>query len=130
LNHLEKSIEDYKLHANLLKEHDQLVNGSYKNRVEVRLLNSKDRVYTPDGAAFFDLMVTSPPYGDNRTTVTYGQHSYLPLQWIDLDDIDNRATKDFLKSTSEIDTRSLGGQLSKFQTEAISSIEKMSPSLR
>ncbi|QJE72355.1 hypothetical protein HHL28_03905 [Aerophototrophica crusticola] len=57
----------------------------------------------------FDLMMTSPPYGDNVTTVTYGQHSYLPLNWIDLADIDEGASPDFLKSTREIDQRSLGG---------------------
>ena len=34
-----------------------------------------------------DLLMTSPPYGDNHTTVTYGQASYLPLQWIDRSDI-------------------------------------------
>ena len=29
-----------------------------------------------------DLICTSPPYGDNHTTVTYGQFSILPLLWI------------------------------------------------
>ena len=31
-----------------------------------------------------DLVVTSPPYGDSRTTVAYGEYSRLSLQWIDL----------------------------------------------
>lgn len=31
-----------------------------------------------------DLVITSPPYGDSRTTVAYGQYSRLSLQWIDL----------------------------------------------
>lgn len=31
-----------------------------------------------------DLMITSPPYGDSRTTVAYGQFSRLSLQWLDL----------------------------------------------
>ena len=34
----------------------------------------------------FDLVVTSPPYGDSRTTVAYGEYSRLSLQWLDLDD--------------------------------------------
>lgn len=38
----------------------------------------------PDGA--YDLVITSPPYGDSRTTVAYGQYSRLSLQWIGLDD--------------------------------------------
>ena len=32
----------------------------------------------------FDLIITSPPYGDSRTTVAYGEFSRLSLQWIDL----------------------------------------------
>lgn len=31
-----------------------------------------------------DLIITSPPYGDSRTTVAYGQFSRLSLQWIDI----------------------------------------------
>lgn len=56
-----------------------------------------------------DLLVSSPPYGDNHTTVTYGQYSYLPLQWIDIDDIDNLSVRDMLSTTCVIDSLSLGG---------------------
>ncbi len=31
-----------------------------------------------------DLIITSPPYGDSRTTVAYGQFSRLSAQWLDL----------------------------------------------
>lgn len=58
----------------------------------------------------FDLLMTSPPYGDNHTTVTYGQHSYLPLNWIDLADIDDVVDVGALRTTQEIDRRSLGGR--------------------
>lgn len=37
----------------------------------------------PDGCV--DLVITSPPYGDSRTTVAYGEYSRLSLQWLDLD---------------------------------------------
>ena len=40
-----------------------------------------------NGDSLYDLLVTSPPYGDNRTTVPYGQHAFLPLQWVELSDI-------------------------------------------
>ena len=57
-----------------------------------------------------DILISSPPYGDNTTTVPYGQNAYLPLQWIDLDDIeDGLAASDCLRTTYEIDRRSLGG---------------------
>lgn len=46
----------------------------------------------------FDVILTSPPYGDNHTTVTYGQYSYLPLSWIDLKDIDSNASSKYLET--------------------------------
>lgn len=58
-----------------------------------------------------DAIMTSPPYGDNKTTVPYGQHSYLPLQWIDTSDIPGGLDEELLKSTGTIDSRSLGGSL-------------------
>jgi hypothetical protein len=61
----------------------------------------------------YDLLVTSPPYGDNKTTIPYGQHSFLPLQWIDLADISVDLDQRWISSTHEIDSRSLGGSLKK-----------------
>jgi hypothetical protein len=58
----------------------------------------------------FDLIVTSPPYGDNGSTVPYGQASYLALQWIDRADISADAGPEWLRTTQEIDRRSLGGK--------------------
>lgn len=37
-----------------------------------------------------DLIVTSPPYGDSRTTVAYGEYSRLSLQWLDLFDLSEK----------------------------------------
>jgi|GEM_PF-26494 len=34
-----------------------------------------------------DLVITSPPYGDSRTTVAYGEFSKLSLLWLDLDGV-------------------------------------------
>ena len=36
----------------------------------------------PNGSV--DLVITSPPYGDSRTTVAYGEYSRLSLQWLDI----------------------------------------------
>ena len=76
-----------------------------------------------------DLVVTSPPYGDNPSTVPYGQYSYLPLQWIDLEDIDTNAHADCLRTTYEIDRRSLGGSRKNALT-AIGPLLETSPSLK
>ena len=55
----------------------------------------------------FDISITSPPYGDNATTVTYGQFSMLSLYWIDKADLELEGWE--LNNYSAIDTRSLGG---------------------
>ncbi len=34
-----------------------------------------------------DIIVTSPPYGDSRTTVAYGQYSRLSNQWLGLEEL-------------------------------------------
>ena len=38
----------------------------------------------------YDLIITSPPYGDSRTTVAYGEYSRLSLQWINLYDLSEK----------------------------------------
>lgn len=56
-----------------------------------------------------DLICTSPPYGDNGTTVTYGQYSILSLLWIDKSDL--LISDEYLVSNySAIDSSSLGGK--------------------
>lgn len=65
-----------------------------------------------------DLVFTSPPYGDNLTTVPYGQFSYLPLQWIPSSDICYSIPDDLLSSTLAIDSSSLGGSKRKAREKA------------
>ena len=48
-----------------------------------------------------DLIVTSPPYGDSKTTVAYGQFSRLALQWLDYEDV------------ADLDNKLLGGKATK-----------------
>lgn len=57
----------------------------------------------------YDMVVTSPPYGDNRTTVTYGQAAWLPLQWVDLKDIGGEIPESAVSSMYYTDNKSLGG---------------------
>lgn len=58
--------------------------------------------------ASVDVICTSPPYGENATTVTYGQASILFLKWIDARDLE--ASSEQLKNYSAIDSMSLGGK--------------------
>lgn len=50
----------------------------------------------------YDLIITSPPYGDSRTTVAYGEYSRLSLQWINLSELSE-------KEILSIDKNLLGG---------------------
>ncbi|MFG3025187.1 hypothetical protein ACGFZQ_42965 [Streptomyces sp. NPDC048254] len=68
------------------------------------------RTMPHSGDPVSDVLMTSPPYGDNITTVTYGQHSYLPLQWMSPDDVPG-LTPELLLATRSIDSASLGGKL-------------------
>lgn len=59
----------------------------------------------------FDIICTSPPYGDNGTTVTYGQFSTLQLLWID--NLDFKYDISCIENFSRLDSLSLGGTLSR-----------------
>jgi len=60
-----------------------------------------------------DCIITSPPYGDSRTTVAYGQFSRLSAQWIDVFNDPNDA--------SSVDNDLLGGRATKNLTHMLSS---------
>ncbi|WP_051315204.1 hypothetical protein [Algoriphagus terrigena] len=105
---VKRSTRDIIEFCRILEEGDHIENGQYKNNVDVVWGNSLGGLNTKKQ---FNLLVTSPPYGDNQTTVTYGQFSYLPLQWIPMEDIDPNIYIDYLKSTMEIDSNSLGGKM-------------------
>lgn len=62
--------------------------GEVKTKVAVYKDNATELVNVPDNT--FDLIVTSPPYGDSRTTVAYGEYSRLSLQWINLFDLSDK----------------------------------------
>ena len=105
---VERNLARLRENASLLEASNRIRGGRYEGQVEVAWGDTS----TDDqrnGQAKADLLVTSPPYGDNVTTVPYGQHAFLPLQWIDLDDIEADISRDFLSNTHAIDSRSLGG---------------------
>jgi hypothetical protein len=74
----------------------------------------------------FDFVITSPPYGDNHSTIPYGQFSYLALNWISPDDVPGG---DKVKSTRSVDTQSLGGSRI-VALEASQDAEEASPAFK
>lgn len=103
-----KNIKNFVDYITVLIEKGHIKKGKYTKNAEVVWGDTNSGINT---RKTFNLLVTSPPYGDNQTTVTYGQFSYLPLQWIPLEDIDTAIQMDYLKTAQAIDNRSLGGQI-------------------
>lgn len=65
---------------------------NYATEVNIFLENSIDIIKRDEYQNRFNLVVTSPPYGDSRTTVAYGQFSRLANEWLGIENaqqIDN-----------------------------------------
>jgi len=84
-----------------MAQFDEIIQSSEKTAsVMVYSDNAMDLNSITDGS--IDLIITSPPYGDSRTTVAYGEFSRLSLQWIDLNHIGS-------KEIMSIDKNLMGG---------------------
>lgn len=73
------------LNRNVIKMNDFVetcIERDCKSEVLIHKNNATSLEDVPDNS--IDLVVTSPPYGDSRTTVAYGEYSRLSLQWLDL----------------------------------------------
>lgn len=124
---IDRGIIDLNEFRNKLESKGVLVGNSYSAPIEIKWGNSMNGI---SSSSRFDVLVSSPPYGENQTTVTYGQHSYLPLQWIPRSELPADVDYDFLRTTQEIDSKSLGGRSNKRRAkELISSISSRIPSL-
>lgn len=121
-----RGIEDIEVYWNKVVLENQGRNVDWEVEKDIQWGNTKDGVMSK---VKFDLLVSSPPYGDNHTTVTYGQTSYLPLQWIDPRDLS--CPFDYVKTTQEIDRQSLGGKINRKDLLAtIGTVYGHTPTLR
>ncbi len=121
-----RNIEHLEGQCSVLKERGLLKQGRYTQDAETRLCDAT-RPLASRAPGRYDLLISSPPYGDNKSTVPYGQYSYLPLNWIDGTDILEEWDDGWLRTTHEIDTRSLGGVLRGIESAELSDI---SPTFR
>ena len=64
-----------------------------RKRSRAILANAQDKIPIP-----YDLVITSPPYGDSRTTVAYGQYTSFGAEWV----------KDLTLYSEELEKESLG----------------------
>ena len=65
-----------------------------------------------------DMVITSPPYGDSRTTVAYGQFSSFSLDWL-------KGLNPFGDADLTLDTYSLGGKRVEYKVDFSKTLEKV-----
>lgn len=95
-------------------------NGLKSYLEKVKDIDSETKIYSFDSSEninaikekSIDIVVTSPPYGDSRTTVAYGQFSRLSNQWLDVE------------NASQIDNQLMGGKATRTEKIGIDIIDK------
>lgn len=94
------------MNSNLMKNiegnHD-LFNKIKENKNSIKILDNNVMNLKDIADSSFDLLITSPPYGDSRTTVAYGQFSRLSNQWLEAEGI----------APEQVDNELLGGRIYK-----------------
>jgi len=127
---LKFNIGKYKEFFEVLKERGFIRKDGITYKGTVKVVLGDTISYLNHTMQKFDLVFTSPPYGDNHTTVSYGQYSVMPLRWIDCADIDSSINEDILDTLCGIDNISLGGQSAKkYITKTKEKILEKSPTL-
>ncbi len=79
-------LEFFEINLNKCIEGMTELYNKYQGGCGVEVITQDTRNFDLDKQ--FDLLITSPPYGDSKTTVAYGQFSRLSLQWLDLEEYD------------------------------------------
>lgn len=64
---------------------EEFYSKSINNKTEILLIHGDSRKKQNIDENSIDFILTSPPYGDSKTTVAYGQFSRLSWQWINND---------------------------------------------
>lgn len=105
-----------KFEPDVIKEFEKQVNKNISNMndfnevclengttSEVRIFSNNATLLNDVEDEAYDLIITSPPYGDSKTTVAYGEYSKLSLQWMNITDLTE-------KEIVGIDKNLLGGK--------------------
>jgi hypothetical protein len=111
-----KVTETFEFHLRMalirVREYRSLLQSCSKKRPAVKIICEDVRFaklrWSP---STHQVLVTSPPYGDNQTTIPYGQFSYLAMRWIPATDLPTPLAAPLLANTHSLDSASLGGTL-------------------
>lgn len=104
----ERNVRKYRKKKEALDELNVLGRASPDSEISLSLGDTASHLDW-DSSTDIDLVFTSPPYGDNRTTIPYGQASFLPLSLIPEGDLPLPPISDSTKNTNRLDGLSLGG---------------------
>ena len=110
--HKKESEKIERIENNLIKDYIKAIEQNFKKYekcTENYILYKRDvlGLLKELPSRIFDISISSPPYGDNATTVPYGQFSMLDLYIIDKRDLELEGWE--LDNYSIIDRMSLGG---------------------
>ncbi len=94
------AIEDF---LEILSKNMKLVDDAqnklnYNTEIQLHEISAINLLKLKDVNNKFDLIITSPPYGDSHTTVAYGQFSRLANEWLGISE------------ANQIDKKLLGGR--------------------
>lgn len=93
-----------------VREYRALLGERTSSRPSVKILCEDARKAKLDWSATeHQVLVTSPPYGDNQTTIPYGQFSYLAMRWMPEGDLPGSVAAQLMSNTNSLDSMSLGG---------------------
>lgn len=109
---LDYNVSKYLSFYDTLKTNGRLNKAGSCYKGDIKIILGDSIKYLNHTKQKFDLILTSPPYGDNHTTVSYGQYSVMPLRWIVCSDIDDNFDNKVLSTLYGIDNLSLGGKSS------------------
>ncbi|MFN3560936.1 MAG: DNA methyltransferase [Chloroherpetonaceae bacterium] len=70
-----------------------------------------------------DIVLTSPPYGDSRTTVAYGQFSRLSNEWLEIENA-NQVDNNLMGGKRQREVSNLGSSVLKKNLEKIASVDE------
>lgn len=96
----------------LIQFENSCKNGSHASVYDFNTVNNvPSNIINPNSV---DIVVTSPPYGDSRTTVAYGQYSRLANEWLGY------------KEANQVDNMLMGGEKRKhhhvFKSELLNDV--------
>lgn len=110
----ERVLETFEVHLRQalvrVREYRDLLGKRSGGRPSVRIICDDARKASLNWAnSEHQILVTSPPYGDNQTTIPYGQFSYLAMRWIPQGDLPSAIVTELVANTHALDAVSLGG---------------------